>query len=113
VLTNGVTVGGRAGTPAAPGALAPGAQTHPVLSGQGLRLQIANCATIRYFRLFLTTASGAAVPLVRIGGEGGLLDNAVVEGGTIGTYNTKYAPEEILLPPASRADVVGHSTSLP
>jgi FtsP/CotA-like multicopper oxidase with cupredoxin domain len=106
VLTNGVNVGGRAGSPAAPGALAPGAHTHPVVAGQGLRLQIVNSATIRYFRLILTTSDGTQVPLVRVGGEGGLLDNAVVEGGVIGGFDTKYTSGEILLPPASRADVV-------
>jgi FtsP/CotA-like multicopper oxidase with cupredoxin domain len=106
VLTNGVNVGGRAGSPTAPGTLASGAQTMNVLSGQGLRLQIVNCATVRYFRLILTTNTGAQVPLVRIGGEGGLLDNALVEGGVIGGFDTKYTSGEILLPPASRADVV-------
>ncbi len=106
VLTNGVNVGGRAGSPSAPGALAAGAQMLNVLSGQGLRLQIVNCATIRYVRLILTTTTGVQVPLVRIGGEGGLLDNAVVEGGLIGGFDTKYTAGEILLPPASRADIV-------
>ena len=109
VLTNGVNVGARGGTPSAPGILAAGAQTLNVLSGQGLRLQIFNTATIRYFRLVLTDNAGAQVPLVRIGGEGGLLDNAVVEGGVIGGaggFDTKFGLGEILLPPASRADVV-------
>jgi FtsP/CotA-like multicopper oxidase with cupredoxin domain len=109
VLTNGVTVGGRLGTPSAPGAMAGGAQTLDVLSGQGLRLQIANCSTIRYCRLTLTTSTGVQVPLVRVGGEGGLLDNAVVEGGVVGGpggFDSKYTPGEILLPAGSRADVV-------
>jgi hypothetical protein len=51
VLTNGMNVGGRAGTPSAPGDLAPGAHLYNLLAGQGLRLQIVNCATVRYFRL--------------------------------------------------------------
>lgn len=112
VLTNGMKVGGRAGTPLAPpgpGALtlAPGETPLPVLSGQGLRLQTANCATTRYFRLILTTGAGVQVPLVRIGGEGGLLDSAVVEGGTLpGGFDTEYTSGEILLPAGSRADVV-------
>ena len=106
VLTNGVNVGGRLGTPSVPGALVPGAQSLNVLSGQGLRLQIANCAISRYFRLILTTSTGAQVPLVRIGGEGGLLDNAVVEGGVISGFDTKYTLGEIVLPGGSRADVV-------
>ena len=106
VLTNGVDVGGRFGTPAAPRALAPGAAKFDVLSGQGLRLQIVNCAHLRYFRLRLTTGTGVPVPLVRIGGEGGLLDNAILEGGTMGTFDTEFESGEILLPPATRADVV-------
>ncbi len=83
VLTNGVNVGGRAGTPSAPAAVALDATTYrlPVRRGQGLRLQIVNCATTRYFRLRLTTVRGVqAADLVRVGGEGGLLDNAVLEG---------------------------------
>lgn len=102
VLTNGMNVGGRAGSPAAPGALVAGAQTLNVLSGQGLRLQIVNCATVRHFRLLLTTDAGMKVNLVRIGGEGGLLDNPIIEGGMIGAFDTKYTSGEILLPPASQ-----------
>lgn len=110
VLTNGVNVGGRAGTPAAPGALAAGAYTLPVLSGQGLRLQIVNCATTRYFRLLLTAPGIPPVQLVRVGGEGGLLNNAIVEGANPpvppGTFDPKYTSGEILLPPSVRADIV-------
>lgn len=107
VLTNGVNVGGRLGTPAAPGALvAGGPAPRDVLSGQGLRLQIVNCAHLRYFRLRLTTAAGAQVPLVRVGGEGGLLDSTILEGGTIGTIDTGFQSGEIVIPPAGRVDVV-------
>ena len=106
VLTNGMSVRARNGKPATPGGLTAGAQTMNVQPGQGLRLQFANAATIRYFRLVLTTQAGVQIPLVRIGGEGGLLDAAVVEGGTVGTFVTKYLSGEILLPPGSRADVV-------
>jgi FtsP/CotA-like multicopper oxidase with cupredoxin domain len=106
VLTNGMNVGARAGSPTAPGILAAGAFARPVLSGQGLRLQMLNAATIRYFRLILTTNTGVSVPLVRVGGEGGLLDNAVVEGGVIGGFDTQFTSGEIVLPPGSRADVV-------
>ena len=109
VLTNGMNVGARLGTPAAPGALVSPPGTPPprgVLSGQGLRLQILNCCVHRYFRLRLTTGTGTQVPIVRVGGEGGLLDNALLEGGTIGTLVTNYDAGEILLPPAVRADVV-------
>ncbi len=106
VLTNGMNVGARAGTPSAPQALDPLAHVLNVESGGGLRLQIVNCAATRYFRLRLTTGTGAIVPLLRIGGEGGLLDSARREGGTVGTLNTRYDLGEILIPPASRADVV-------
>jgi len=106
VLTNGMNVGGRAGTPAAPGALAAGAQTMDVLAGQGLRLQIGSEATTRFFRLRLTSATGTQIPLVRVGGQGGLLDNAVVEGGVVAGFNFKYDTGEVLLDPGDRVDVV-------
>ena len=116
VLTNGVNVGWRAGTPTTdggdpgPGALDPTAYKLPVQRGQGLRLQIVNSATTRHFRLILTTAGGTQVPLVRVGGEGGLLNRAVEEGGPTvvpaGEFDKKYFSGEILLPPASRADII-------
>ena len=106
VLTNGVNVGAREGNPAAPGALAVGASTMDVQAGQGLRLQIVNPSPVRYLRLLLTDGSGNQIKLVRIGGEGGLLNHALVEGGTAGHFDTNYGRGEILLPPAGRADVV-------
>lgn len=107
VLTNGVTVGGRAGTPKKPDELEANAQTLDVQAGQGLRLQIVNPSPVRYVRLRLTTNNGEKVPLVRIGGEGGLLNTALVEGGiTADGFDTKYRRGEVLLPPAGRADVV-------
>ncbi len=102
VLTNGKNVGGRAGSPAAPGALVPGASELNVQPGQGLRLQLVNAAAVRYFRLRLTLANGTQVPLIRVGGEGGLLDNAVEEGGTQGTWVTGYDARRDL-DPAGRA----------
>ncbi|HKQ49233.1 MAG TPA: multicopper oxidase domain-containing protein [Phycisphaerae bacterium] len=106
VLTNGMNVGGRAGSPSAPGALAPGAATYDVLAGQGLRLHIGNAATVRFFRLRLTDSTGMQIPLVRVGGQGGLLDDAVVDGGIVGAFDFKYGAGEILLDPGDRADVV-------
>jgi FtsP/CotA-like multicopper oxidase with cupredoxin domain len=112
VLTNGVNVGGRKGIPlAAPGGLGPGALDPGYTSitaqpGQAIRLQILNAATTRYFRLILTTAAGAQIDLIRVGGEGGILNDAIKEGGMLGGYNSKYTPGEVLLPAASRADVV-------
>src|SRR3954452_15783793 len=107
VLTNGRNVGARGGTPAVPGALAPGAETMDVKARQGVRLQFLNAAAIRYMRLRLTTSTGAMVPLTRIGGEGGLLNNAVDEGGHAvqGAFDFKYDQGELLLPPGTRADV--------
>jgi FtsP/CotA-like multicopper oxidase with cupredoxin domain len=106
VLTNGMQVGGRAGTPAAPGALAAGASVLDVQPGQGLRLQIGNTATTRFFRLHLTDNSGTDLPLVRIGGEGGLLDDAIVEGTVPSGFEFGYPSGEIVLGPGDRADVV-------
>jgi FtsP/CotA-like multicopper oxidase with cupredoxin domain len=109
VLTNGKNVGGRAGDPSAPGALDAGASTLDVRPGQGLRLQIGNTATTRFFRLRLTDDDGAQIPLIRIGGQSGLLDSAVEEGGAFGDCGTDgpdYCPGEILLDPGDRVDVV-------
>ena len=119
VLTNGKNVGGRLGTPLltqagvpapGPGALLPGAFTMPVTPGQGLRLQIGNTATIRFFRLILSDSAGTQIPLVRIGGQGGLLDNAHIEGDPVtpvpNTFLFNYTSGEILLDPGDRADVV-------
>ncbi|HEX5589393.1 MAG TPA: multicopper oxidase domain-containing protein [Candidatus Limnocylindrales bacterium] len=106
VLTNGMNVGGRAGSPAAPGALAPGASRIDVNPGQGLRLQLANAATTRFFRLHLTDDTGNDVDLVRVGGEGGLLNEAVLDGTPAGGLDFDYAEGEILLDPGDRADVV-------
>ena len=113
VLTNGRNVGGRAGTPSAPGGLDPGASTLPVRPGQGLRLELLNASAVRYMRLRLTTPNGTLVPLVRVGSEGGILNRALLEGGLQGTYDTKYDAGEILLPPGSRADVVAAIPSNP
>lgn len=104
VLTNGMNVGGRAGDPSSPGSLASGAQTLTVQPGQGVRLQLINAATTRFFRLRLTLADGTLVPLVRVGGEGGLLDSALVPGGTLAL--DKLATGELLLDPGDRDDVV-------
>lgn len=106
VLTNGKNVGGRAGSPAAPGALAAGASLLDVRPGQGLRLQLLNTAPTRFFRLRLTDEAGTLIPLVRIGGQGGLLDEARIEGGVVGGFDFKYDSGQILLDPGDRQDVV-------
>jgi FtsP/CotA-like multicopper oxidase with cupredoxin domain len=106
VLTNGKVVSPRAGSPSAPGALASTADVIDVNAGEGIRLQLASAATIRYFRLRLTDQLGNQVTLFRVGGQAGLLDAVRVEGGIQGTLDTLYDPGEILLPVASREDVV-------
>ncbi|MEO6711903.1 MAG: multicopper oxidase domain-containing protein, partial [Mycobacteriales bacterium] len=105
VLANGRNRGARAGSPETPGALAAGASMLTVQAGQGLRLQMINAAAVRYARLRLTDAAGVQVPLIRVGGEGGLLDAARLEGTFADTFD-KYAEGEILLGPGNRADVV-------
>ena len=83
VLTNGKNVGARAGSPAAPGA--PRCRARRPCTCVPARACVSsslNASAIRFFRLRLTDDSGTSVPLIRVGGEGGLLDNAVEEGGT-------------------------------
>lgn len=113
VLVNGAMVAPRTGTPASnpQGTIGAGPPPTNVQPGQWLRLQLVNCAHLRYFRLRLTGLVGGTVqqiPIIRIGGEGGLLENAIEEGydGTPGIFDSKYETGEILLPPATRADVV-------
>jgi FtsP/CotA-like multicopper oxidase with cupredoxin domain len=106
VLTNGQVPAARAGSPSAPGALAANAEVIDVNAGEGVRLQLASATATRYLRLRLTDQQGQQVTLFRIGGQGGLLDRVRVEGGTLGTLDTDYAPGEILLAVAERQDVV-------
>lgn len=106
VLTNGKNVGARAGRPESPGALSANAATLDVQPGQGLRLHVLNAAATRFFRLHLTSASGTDIPIVRVGGEGGLLDHARVEGTKPGGFNFKYPSGSLLVAPGDRADVV-------
>ena len=106
VLTNGKNVGGRGGSPERSGRPRRRCSSLTVQPGQGLRLQLVNASTIRYMRLRLTTSTGVLVPLVRVGGEGGLLDAAIVEGGVVSGFDFKYGSGEILLGPGDRADVV-------
>lgn len=106
VLTNGKNVGGRGGRPESPGALASGAATLDVQPGQGLRLQLVNAAATRFFRLRLTSASGAEIPIVRVGGEGGLLDKARVEGTKPNGFDFKHPSGTLVIDPGDRADVV-------
>jgi FtsP/CotA-like multicopper oxidase with cupredoxin domain len=106
VVVNGKVPAARAGHPGAPGALAPGAAVIDVKSRQGVRLQVASATAIRYYRLRLTDQNGTQIPLLRVGGQGGLLDHARLEGGTQGALDTQYDPGEILVAVSERQDVV-------
>lgn len=106
VLVNGKVPAARAGSPDAPGELAADAEVWKVEPGQGIRLQPISGTVFRYFRLRLTDTAGNHIPLFRVGGEGGLLDQVRTEGGIQGTLDTKYDAGEILLSPADRADLV-------
>jgi FtsP/CotA-like multicopper oxidase with cupredoxin domain/uncharacterized Zn-binding protein involved in type VI secretion len=110
VLTNGKNVGARAGDQNSPGLLAAGASKLDVQAGQGLRLQILNAATTRYMRLHLSNNAGNFLPMYKVGGEGGLIDNATREGTVHPAPPTEldflYERGEILIPPGSRTDVV-------
>jgi FtsP/CotA-like multicopper oxidase with cupredoxin domain len=111
VLLNGKNVGGRAGGPDDNplGALDAGAETMNVVAGQTIRLRIGSEATVRFFRLRLTGSDGAntvQIPLVRVGGENGLLNKARVEGGVVSGFDFGYDQGEVLLDPGDRVDVV-------
>ena len=85
-----------------------GAETPKIVakSGAGIRLRLINPATNRYFRLKVTGNGTDENKLYRIGGEGGFLDQARLEGGMPGGYDTKYLEGEILVVASGRADVV-------
>lgn len=82
-----------------------GIPTITAKSGEGIRLRFINTATNRYFRLAVT-GNGSDNNIYRIGGEGGFLDHARLEGGTQGTWDTKYSTGEIMVPASGRSDVV-------
>lgn len=106
VLANGQIPAARSGSPEAPGPLLGQVEALEVSAGQGVRLQIINAAALRFFRLRLTDSMGRQIPLFRVGGQGGLLDNVRLEGGVDSGYQTDIGSGEVLLPPASRVDVV-------
>ncbi|MGH8519044.1 MAG: multicopper oxidase domain-containing protein, partial [Panacagrimonas sp.] len=74
-----------------------------VKSGQRVRLQIINAAITRHFRLKMT---GGDSKLYRIGGEGGLLDHVVVEGGVKQAWDSLYSVGELVIGSGDRADVI-------
>ncbi len=74
-------------------------------SGEGIRLRLINTATYRYFHLRVQN-NGSDNNLYRIGGEGGFLEKARLEGGIIGGWDSKVEKGDIWLPASGRADVV-------
>jgi len=84
----------------------PGAETPKfvVASGQRIRLQLINAAITRHFRLKLIGSGDNK--LYRIGGEGGLLDNVILDGGTKSTWDTKYDLGEVAMGSGERSDVI-------
>ena len=95
VLTNGKNVGGRAGAPDDNplGALDAGAATLDVVAGQGLRLQIGNEATVRFFRLRLTGSDGTNTIRSRSfasAARAACSTTRVVEGGVVSGFDFKY-----------------------
>ena len=100
---------------------ASGSQTrvYSVPRNQNIRLQVMNEALSRTFRLRMVDGSGNLIPLYRIGGQGGLLNNARLEGGiytnvsgfVTNIWNTGYTQGEILLGSGERADVIAFATN--
>jgi FtsP/CotA-like multicopper oxidase with cupredoxin domain len=93
VLVNGQTPDAAAQTP-----------KFIVPSGGRIRLRLLNESISRHFRLRLLGSGDNK--LYRIGGQGGLLDNVIVEGGMKGTLATGYDLGEVAIGSGVRADVV-------
>ena len=73
-----------------------------VLAGQGLRLQIVNCATTRYFRLRLTDRERRSRCLwCASAAKAACSTTPSSKAASIGTFDTKYDSGEILVPPGS------------
>ena len=75
-----------------------------VPSGKRVRLRLFNAAISRHFRMKLL--GSADNKLYRIGGEGGLLDNIQLDGGTKGTWDTLYDLGEVAIGSGERSDVI-------
>ena len=109
VLTNGMNVGGRAGTPVgARRAAPPRAKTLDVQAGQGLGCRSLNAATIRFMRLRLTsTHGGTLIPLSGSAARAGSSTTRSSRAGCSGGFDTEVRPRaRSCSPPGSRADVV-------
>jgi FtsP/CotA-like multicopper oxidase with cupredoxin domain len=108
VLTNGVNVGFRSGSPNSPGGVFQFAKKFAVRTDELVRLQLVNAATTRYMRLRMTDHAGRQCLLLRIGGEGGMLDKLRIEGGRVQAtgFEPGYDRGQIVLSPGGRADVI-------
>lgn len=126
VVVNGRLVAPRGGSPDGGSGPADVADTPDVLQvrpGATYRLQLIDAALSRYFRLHLRHRT-SQVTLFRIGGEGGLLNNTLLEGGRNATpkylaarrpsdgaeLNSAGNPQilggEVVLAPGQRSDVL-------
>jgi FtsP/CotA-like multicopper oxidase with cupredoxin domain len=97
VLVNGQTPDAAAHTP-----------LFTVPSGGRVRVRLLNESISRHFRLKLTNSGDNK--LYRIGGQGGLLDNIILEGGTKDMLETGFDEGEINLGSGERADVLIYPT---
>lgn len=79
-----------------------------VPSGKRIRLRLLNESISRHFRVKLI--GSVDNKLYRIGGQGGLLDKVILEGGTLGTWITQFDQGEIQLGSGVRADVIIYPT---
>ncbi len=79
-----------------------------VQSGTKIRLRLLNEAISRNFRLTLLTNGNPNLDrnLYRIGGQGGLLEYARLEGGVQGSWNTLYSLGEINIGSGEREDAI-------
>lgn len=100
------------GTPGSPGkivlvnGIAPTASTpkFTVASGQRVRLQIINAAISRDFKIRLLNSGDNKI--YRVGGEGGLLDHVILEGGVKQSWDSLYNLGEVVIGSGDRADVI-------
>lgn len=83
---------------------------YTVPNNQRVRLQLFNQSISRDFYLSLvypsSNTNGPDTNLYRIGGQGGLLDNAILDGGVQGGYDFEYNQGSIVLGSGMRADVM-------
>ncbi|HSW11610.1 MAG TPA: multicopper oxidase family protein [Solimonas sp.] len=75
-----------------------------VASGQRVRLQIINAAISRDFKLRVLNSGDNKI--YRIGGEGGLLDHVILEGGVKQSWDSLYNLGELVIGSGDRADVI-------